>query len=110
MTQRFPAVPSPLEVADAALDSVAELIQVVPRAGAAVGQAGVEMAQGIKAAIDKPKNQSEVPATPDVVISGALDTVNAVVGGVAKGVSGVFGAIQETGEGIKGQLDQLVRR
>ena len=106
----FGRIPSPLEILDAGLDSVAEVIQLPARLGANLGTAAQHTAQTLQGAVDKPKNYAEIPAPPDVVAGGGLDAVAGVAGGIVEGVSGVFQAIQETGNGIKGQLDQLVKR
>lgn len=106
---RFGKIPTPLEVVDAGLDSVAEVVKLPARLMANVGQSGITTAQGISSAIDMPKNQSEIPASPDVVIQGALNTLTSVAGGVVDGISQGVKSVQETGEGVKGQLDQLLR-
>ena len=106
---RFGKIPTPLEVVDAGLDSVAEVIKFGPRLMANLGQSAATTAQGISSAIDMPKNQAEIPASPDVVIQGALNTLTSVAGGVVDGISKGVQSVQETGEGVKGQLDQLLR-
>ncbi len=106
---RFGKIPTPLEVVDAGLDSVAEVVQLPARLMANLGQSGVTTAQGIKSAIDGPKNQAEIPASPDVVIQGALNSVTSVAAGVVDGISKTVQSVQETGEGVKAQLDQLLR-
>lgn len=106
----FGRIPSPLEVLDAGLDSVAEVVKLPARLGANIGIAAQSTAQKIGSGVDKPKDYAEIPAPPDVVAGGALDVVTGVAGGVVETVGGVLGAIQATGEGIKSQLDQLVRR
>lgn len=107
---KFGQIPTPLELVDAGLDSVAEVVKLPARLMANLGQSGVTTAQGISAAIDGPKNQSEIPASPDVVIQGALNTVTSVAGGVVDGIQKGVQSVQETGEGVKSQLDQLLKR
>ena len=106
---RFGKIPTPLEVADAGLDSVAELFKFPSRLMANLGQSGITTAQGISSAIDMPKNQAEIPASPDIVIQGAISTVTSVASGVVDGITKGVLSVQETGEGVKGQLDQLLK-
>ena len=94
---------------DAGLDSVAEVIQLPARLGSSLANTAQQTAQRVQAAIDKPKNYSEVPAPPGTVMEGGLDAAAGLAGGVVEGISGVFSAVQQTGEGVKRQLDQLVR-
>lgn len=110
MTRLFGRIPSPLEVVDAGLDSVAEVAQFPARALSHVASSTQHAAEGVKAGIDQPKNYSEIPAPPDVIVNGGLEAASKLAGGVIEGVSGVFDSIQETGMGVKGQIDALVRR
>ena len=110
MTRLFGRIPSPLEVVDAGLDSVAEVVQFPARVGSHLAMTGQHAAEGVKSAIDKPKNLGEIPATPEVIVDGGLEAASKLAGGVVEGVTGVFESIQETGLGIKGQIDALVRR
>lgn len=105
----FSKIPTPLEVADAGLDSVAEVFKLPARLMANLGQSAATTAQGINTAIDMPKNQAEIPASPDVVISGAVNTVTSLAGGFVDGISKSVQSVQETGEGVKSQLDALLR-
>jgi hypothetical protein len=103
-------VPTPLEVVDAGLDTVAEVIQLPARAGSNLFNTGQKTADRIKAAIDKPKEYAQVPAPPDVVIEGGLDLVAGAASGVVEGIGGIFDAVQKTGEGVRRQIDGLIRR
>ena len=109
MTPRFGKIPTPLEVVDAGLDSAAEIVQLPARLESSLATATQHTAEKVKAAIDKPKNYSEVPAPPGTVMEGGLDAAASLAGGVVEGISGIFNAVQQTGEGVKKQLDQLVR-
>lgn len=109
MAGPFGKIPSPLELADAVLDSVAEVVQLPARVAGNVTGAIQHGAEGIKQGIDKPKAQAQVPATPDVIIQGGLDAAAGAAQGVVEGVSGVFKAVQETGEGVRRQLESLRR-
>jgi hypothetical protein len=106
----FGKVPTPLEVADAGLDTVAEVLQLPARAGSNLFTTGQRTAERIKTAIDRPKEFSQVPAPPDVVLEGGLDVISGAASGVVEGVSGIFDAVQKTGEGVRRQIDGLVRR
>lgn len=111
MNQRlFGRIPSPLEVVDAGLDSIAEIVQFPARVGSELAASAQHTAAGVKGAVDQPKNYAEIPAPPDVVVNGALEAASSLAGGIIEGVTGIFGAVQETGLGVKGQIDSLVRR
>lgn len=103
-------IPSPLEVVDAGLDTVAEVAQLPARAGSNLFNSAQKATDRIRAGIDKPKEYSQVPAPPDVVIEGGLDVVAGAASGVVEGVGGIFDAVQKTGEGIRRQIDGLIRR
>lgn len=103
-------IPTPLEVVDAGLDSVAEVVQLPARVGSKVFMSGQQTAERVNQAIGRPKEYAEVPAPPDVILQGGLDAVTGLASGVADGIGGVFDALQQTGEGIKRQLDALIRR
>ncbi len=107
---RFPRIPTPLELADAALDTVAEGVLVVPRVVASLGHAVEQTAQGVGAAISKPKDMAAVPAPPDAVIGVGFDAAGALVGGVMTGITGVVDAFKKTGDGMKAQIDPIIRR
>jgi len=100
-------VPTPLELVDAGLDSIAEVAQLPARLIQNVAHAAEQGAQGIQQGISKPKDYAQVPAPPDTIIQGGLDAVTGVANGVISGVTGVFKAVQDTGEGVRRQLDSL---
>ena len=106
----FGKVPTPLEVADAGLDTVAEVLQLPARAGANLFTTGQRTADRIRTAIDRPKQHAEVPAPPDVVLQGGLDALSGAASGVVEGIGGIFDAVQKTGEGVRREIDGLVRR
>jgi hypothetical protein len=103
-------VPTPLEVVDAGLDTVAEVIQLPARAGSNLFNTGQRTADRIKAAIDRPKDYAQVPAPPDVLLEGGLDALSGAASGVVEGIGGIFDAVQKTGEGVRRQIDGLIRR
>ena len=86
---------------DAGLDSVAEVTQLPARLGSNLATATQQTAQRIQAAIDKPKNYSEVPEPPGTVLEGGLDAAASLAEGAVEGISGIFNAGQQTGEGVK---------
>ncbi len=107
---RFPKVPTPLEGVDAGLDVVAEVVTLPARVAASLGHTIEQTAQGVGRAIAKPKDAGPVPAPPDVIVGGALEAATSIAGGVVDGITGVVGAFQQTGEGVKAQIDALVKR
>ena len=107
---RFPRIPTPLELADAALDSAAEVVLVVPRVVSSLAHTVEQTAQGLGQAISKPKDMAAVPAPPDAVIGVGFDAAGALVNGVMTGITGVVDAVKKTGDGVKAQIDPLIRR
>ena len=103
-------IPTPLEVVDAGLDTVAEVVQLPARVGSNLFNTGQKTADRIKTAVDKPKEYAQVPAPPDVVLEGGLDLVAGAASGVVEGIGGIFDALQKTGEGVRRQIDGLIRR
>ena len=103
-------VPTPLEVVDAGLDTVAEVVQLPARVGSKVFTSGQQTADRINQAIGRPKDYAEAPAPPDVILQGGLDAATGLASGVVEGIGGVFDALRQTGEGVKHQLDSLIRR
>ncbi len=103
-------IPTPLEVVDAGLDTVAEVVQLPARAGSNLFMSGQKATDRIKSAIDKPKEYSQAPAPPDVVLQGGLDVVAGAASGVVEGIGGIFDALQKTGEGVRRQIDGLIKR
>lgn len=111
MTPRlFGRIPSPLEAVDAALDSAAEVIKFPGRLVENVAHGVEGGSRSVQSAIDGPKNYAEIPAPPDVIIQGALNAAQGLANGLVEGVGGIFDAVKETGEGVKSQIDTLVRR
>ncbi len=102
-------IPTPLEIADAALDSVAEVAQFPARLVGNVAAASQQGARSVEAAIAKPKDVAAVPAPPDVIVSGAADAVSGVANAAISGVTGVFKSVTDTGEGVKRQIDALIK-
>jgi hypothetical protein len=103
-------VPSPLEIAGGGLDTVAEVVQLPGRAVGNVLGAGERAVGQVVGAIERPKGYGDMPAPPDVVVEGALDAVTGVASSVIEGVGGVFNAVQDTGDGIRRNIDRVVRR
>jgi hypothetical protein len=103
-------VPSPLEIAGTGADTVAEVVQLPGRAVSNILGAGQGIVDGIVRAVERPKSYADIPAPPDVVVEGALDAVTGVGSGIIEGVSGVFQAVQDTGDGVRRNLDRIVRR
>ena len=108
MPRFFDKVPTPLEVADTGLDTVAEVVQLPARMGSNLFGAGKRTMDGVAAAIEQPKAAGEVPAPPDVVLRGGLGAVTAVASGVVEGIGGVFDAFRQTADGARRHIDGLV--
>jgi hypothetical protein len=103
-------VPSPLEIVGGGLDTVAEVVQFPGRAARNVLGAGQGALDRVVGAVDRPKGYGDIPAPPDVVAEGALDAVTGVASSIVEGVGGLFTAVQDTGDGIKRNIDRVVRR
>lgn len=102
-------IPSPLQGADALLDIFAELAQFPARAGSNAAGAIQGALQGVKTGIDLPKNAAGIPADPGTVVNGGLTGAAAIGQGVAGVFNGVVQAATETGNGVKSQIDALIR-
>lgn len=110
VSPRFPKLPTPLEVGDGVLDTVAEVLQLPGRVVGAVGGAIQGSASAVNAGIRKPQDYAEVPAPPDVILSGVIDAATGVVSQVVGGVTGAIDAFRQTGEGVQRQVNELVKR
>ena len=102
-------VPTPLEVADTGLDTVAEVVQLPARVGSNLFGAGQRTLDRISAAIEQPKATADVPAPPDVVLRGGLAAVSGAASGVVEGIGGVFDAFQKTADGVRRHIDGLIK-
>lgn len=107
---RLPKLPTPFEVADAGLDSIAEVIKLPGRIISSIARGVGDAADGFNAGVGKPQSYAEVPAPPDVVLSGAVDSATGVVNGLIRSVTGAINSIVQTGEGVRSEIDQIVRR
>ena len=105
----FGRIPSPLEVVDVVVDSVAEVVELPARALSNVAGAGEHAFAGVKKAIDLPKDTPEIPPPPGTVVQGGVNVLASAGSGIFEGVGGVFKAVQDTAEGIKGDIDRLMR-
>lgn len=103
-------IPSPMEVVDAALDSVGEVLLLGPRMAANLGQSVAATARKIEGDIRQPIDEGGIPASPGTVISGGIGVVVDVVSGGVNVVGEGLESIRQTADGVKGQLDALVRR
>lgn len=104
---RLPNIPTPLQGADAVLDAAAEIIQLPGRVIARLAGGVQEAATSFNAGVARPTGGS-APATPDVVISGAIQSVTGVVNGALGTVTGVIQAVVSTGEGVRREFEGLV--
>lgn len=109
MQDRFPKVPTPLAVADAGLDSVAEIIQLPGRVIGSLAGGVKAAADGFNAGIARPTSGA-APATPDVVISGVVQAATGLVNGVVGAVTGAIQAVVQTGEGVRREVEGIVPR
>lgn len=110
MARRFGNIPTPLEVVDGALDTVLEVAQLPGRLTGNLAGAVAQTAQGFNQGLRRPEDYSDIPAPPDVVAGGALDSVGAVVSGVLDGLGGIVRAVTDTGNGVRRQIDTTFGR
>lgn len=110
MQNRFGKIPTPLEGVDTVADLVNQVVRTPFRViGNALGAAG-QAAKNIEADIAKPADVSEIPPPPDVVVGSAISGVTHVVEGALNTAKGVVDGIVATGEGLKREVDQMMRR
>lgn len=107
MGDRFPKIPTPLAVADAGLDSVAVVIQLPGRVISSLAGGVKAAADGFNAGVARPTSGA-APATPDVVISGAIQAGTGVVNGLIGAVTGAIADLVATGEGVRREVEQVV--
>ena len=104
---RLPNIPTPLQGADAVLDAAAEVIQLPGRIIGRLAGGVAEVASGFNAGIARP-TAGAAPATPDVVISGVIQSATSVVNGLLGTGTGVIGEVVRTGEGVRREFETLV--
>lgn len=104
---RLPNIPTPLQGADAVLDAAAELIQLPGRLIGRLAGGVQEAANSFNAGVAKP-TAGAAPATPDVVASGAIQSVTGVINAGLGTVTGVIQAVVSTGEGVRREIEGLV--
>lgn len=105
----FGRIATPPEGLDAVLDIAAELVGFPLRAGSNIAGAAQQTFQGVKQGLDLPKNVAGVPADPGTVANGALTGIAAIGQGIAGAFNGLIQAATETGNGVKSQIDALIR-
>ena len=91
------------------VDAVAEVVELPARALHNVAGAGEHAFAGVKSAIDMPKDSPSIPPAPGTVVQGGISVLASAGSGVVEGAGGVFKAFQDTADGIKGDIDRLIK-
>lgn len=105
-----PKLPTPLEVVDTAADVVNQAFCTPARvAGNALSQAGQTM-KNLEQDISRPREYSEIPPPPGVLVEPAVQGVTHIVEGAINTVKGAVDGVIQTVDGVKNEVTQLVRR
>lgn len=110
MGPRLGNVPTPLEIGDTVLDTASQVVSVVPRVVGNVTGAISQTAKNLEGDLARPRDYSEIPPPPDMIVSTAFDGVGHVIGGVLDTVKGGIDGVVGTIDGVKREIDQLIRR
>lgn len=103
-------VPTPLELGDTVAD-VANQVACTPlRVVGNMTEAASRMAKNLEADMARPREYAEIPPPPDVLIEPVFSGVSHIVQGVMGVVKGGIDGVVETVEGIRREVDTLVRR
>lgn len=103
-------IPTPLEGVDVVADGANQLFATPARVAANVAGAAARMAENLKADIARPRDYSEIPPPPDVLIEPAFSGVGHIVEGVMSMAKGAIDGVVETIDGVKREIDTFIRR
>lgn len=110
MANRLGKLPTPLEVVDTGADIVNQVFSLPARSlGNALSNAG-QTFKNLEADIARPREYSEIPPPPDVLVEPVISGVSDIVGGVLNTAKGAVDGVLQTAEGIRSELNQMTRR
>jgi hypothetical protein len=106
-----PPPPDPIEVVDAAGDTVLTVVpgtiaRVVRNVGGAVQQAGAQAVQAVNSPKDTP---ADAPPDPVSLGTGAVNYVLAIPKGVMGVITGIFNGVSESIADVEGRGRRLTR-
>lgn len=103
-------LPTPLEVVDTVADVANQVVCTPARVG---GNALTQMGQTLKnieGDISRPREFSEIPPPPDVLVEPAVAGVSHIVEGAIATVKGAFDGVVKSADGIRNEITQSLRR
>ena len=103
-------VPTPLEVVDVVADMANQVFSTPARVAGNILGAGARMAQNLESDIGRPREHSEIPPTPDVLVEPAISGVSHIVEGVVGMAKGAVDGVVETAQGIRREAETFIRR
>lgn len=110
MAMRFGKIPTPLEAVDTVADVVNQVFSTPARvAGNALGAAS-QAFKNLESDIARPRDYTEIPPPPDVLVEPAVSGVTHIVDGVINTAKGAVDGVLATADGIRSELQQFVRR
>lgn len=110
MNGRLGKLPTPLEVGDTAADVANQVFSAPARIlGNALSAAG-QTFKNLESDIAKPREYAEIPPPPDVLAEPAVSGVSHIVEGAIGAIKAAVDGVLQTADGVRKELQQLVRR
>ena len=103
-------VPTPLEVVDVVADVASQVFSTPARVAGNVLGAGAQMARNLESDLARPREHSEIPPPPDVLVEPVISGVSHIVEGVVGMAKGAFDGVVESAKGIRREADTFMRR
>lgn len=103
-------IPTPLEAVDTAADVVSQVFSTPARVGGKAFTAIGQTFNNLNNDIARPREYSEIPPPPGVLVSPAVDGVGHIVGGVVDTVKGAIDGVVETVDGVRREITNFVGR
>lgn len=103
-------IPTPLEAVDAVADVANQVASTPLRVVGNMTQAVATMAKNLEGDLARPREYAEIPPPPDVLIQPIFSGVGHIVTGTMGVVKGAFDGVVETVEGVRREVDTLIRR
>lgn len=107
---RLGNIPTPLEGVDLVADVVNQVVSTPPRVlGNALSAAG-GMCKNIEGDLARPREYSEIPPPPQVLVEPAISGVGHIVDGVLGTAKGAAEGVLATFEGVRREVTTFIRR
>lgn len=110
MQNRLGKIPTPLEVVDTAADVVNQVFSTPARVlGNTLSNAG-QTFKNLEGDIARPREYSEIPPPPDVLVEPAISGVSHIIEGAINTAKGAVDGVLQTAEGVRSELTKMTRR